>query len=48
MFPPPRPWNQRTSVEPQREYLAFTSRFFLKSLRRVPAFLAGSIRIMHS
>ena len=34
-------------VEPQREYLAFTSRFFLKSLRRVPAFLASSYRIMN-
>lgn len=47
MFPPPRPWKQCTPVEPQREYLAFTSRFFLKSLRRVPAFLASSFRIMN-
>ena len=46
MFPPPRPWTQRTSVEPEREYQAFTSRFFLKSMRRVPAFLASSFRIM--
>ena len=47
MFPPPRPWKQCTSAEPQREYLAFTSRFFLKSLRRGPAFLASSFRIMN-
>ena len=46
MFPPPVPWRQRAAVDPQREYVAFTSRFFLKSLRRVPAFLASSIRIM--
>jgi hypothetical protein len=46
MFPPPRPWTQRASVEPEREYQAFTSRFFLKSMIRVPAFLASSFRIM--
>ena len=46
MFPPPIPWRQHAAVDPQREYVAFTSRFFLKSLRRVPAFLASSIRIM--
>ncbi len=46
MFPPPRPWTQRTSVEPEQQYQAFTSRFFLKSMRRVPAFLASSFRIM--
>jgi hypothetical protein len=46
MFQPPKPWTQRTSVEPEREYQAFTSRFFLKSMRRVPAFLASSFRIM--
>ncbi|HXS06226.1 MAG TPA: hypothetical protein VN723_05495 [Rhizomicrobium sp.] len=46
MFPPPQPWKQRTSVDPQREYLAFTSCFYLKSFRRVPAFLATSFAIM--
>ena len=46
MFPPPRPWKQRKAVDPQREYVAFTSRFFLRSLRRVPAFLWTSFRIM--
>lgn len=47
MFPPPKPWKQCASVEPEREYLAFTSRFFLKSLRHVPAFLASSVWIMN-
>src|SRR5258708_28369135 len=46
MFPPPQPWKQRTSVDPQREYLAFTSCFYLKSFRRVPAFLVSSFAIM--
>ena len=46
MFPPPQPWKQRASVDPQREYLAFTSCFYLKSFRRVPAFLASSFAIM--
>jgi hypothetical protein len=46
MFPPPMPWKQRATVDPKREYVAFTSRFFLKSLRRVPAFLSSSVRIM--
>ena len=46
MFPPPQPWKQRTPVDPQREYLAFTSCFHLKSFRRVPAFLASSFAVM--
>jgi hypothetical protein len=46
MFPPPQPWKLRTAVDPQREYLAFTARFYLKSFRRVPAFLASSFAIM--
>jgi hypothetical protein len=46
MFPPPIPWKQRAVVDPEREYVAFTSRFFMKSLGRVPAFVAHSIRIM--
>ena len=46
MFPPPQPWKQCTSVDPQREYLAFTARFYLKSFRHVPAFLASSFAVM--
>ena len=46
VFPSPTPWPQLGSVDPAREYVAFTSRFFLKSLRRVPAFVARSMRIM--
>lgn len=46
MFPLPNPWKQRKAVDPQREYVAFTSRFFLSSLLRVPAFLWTSFRIM--
>ena len=46
MFPPPGPWQQRATVDPNREYVAFTSRFFLKSVRRVPAFLASATRVM--
>ena len=45
MFPPPPPWKQIGDVDPEREYLGFTSRFFLKSLRTVPAFIAQSRRI---
>jgi hypothetical protein len=46
MFPPHQPWKQIATVEPEREYVAFTSRFFLRSPIRVPAFLRQSIRIM--
>lgn len=46
MFPPPMPWKPRAAVDPNREYVAFTSRFFLKSVRRLPAFMASSRRIM--
>jgi heme-degrading monooxygenase HmoA len=46
MFPPPTPWKQRAAVDPNRENVAFTSPFFLKSVRRVPAFIASSRRIM--
>jgi len=45
VFPPPPPWKQIGDVDPEREYLGFTSRFFLKSLRTVPAFIAQSRRI---
>jgi heme-degrading monooxygenase HmoA len=46
MFPPPRPWTPCAKIDPQREYLAFTSCFFLKSPLRAPAFLASANRIM--
>lgn len=46
MFPPPTPWKQRAAVDPAREYVAFTSRFSLRSPLRVPAFLARAQRIM--
>jgi hypothetical protein len=46
MFPPPAPWKARAPVDPNHEYLAFTSCFYLKSLWRVPAFLATSVAIM--
>ena len=46
MFPPPMPWKQRAPVDPEREYVAFTSRFFLKSVLRLPAFMVRSIGIM--
>ncbi len=46
MFPPPSPWKQRAAVDPAREYVAFTSRFFLRSPLRVPAFLSRARRIM--
>ena len=39
MFPPPMPWKSRAVIDPEREYVAFTSRFFMKSIRRVPAFV---------
>jgi hypothetical protein len=45
MFPPPPPWKQIGDIDPEREYLGFTSRFFLKSVRSLPAFLAQSQRI---
>ena len=39
MFPPPRPWKQIGPVEPEREYVAFTSRFFMRSPLTVPSFV---------
>jgi hypothetical protein len=44
VFPPPQPWRQVAPVDPEREYVAFTSRF-LPSLLRVPAFVRQSLRI---
>ncbi len=46
MFPPPQPWKQLTAIDPDREYLAFTSRFALRSVLRVPAFMGASLGIM--
>jgi hypothetical protein len=46
MFPPPTPWKLRAAVDPDREYVAFTSRFSLRSFFRIPAFLMRSQRIM--
>jgi len=42
LFPPPKPWKQVVPADPNREYLAFTSRFFMKSPRRVLRFLSRS------
>jgi hypothetical protein len=47
MFPPPTPWKQRADIDPDREYVAFTSAFFLKSPWRVLAFIARSRGIMN-
>ncbi len=46
MFPPPRPWTPVSAVDPEREYVAFTSRFFLRSPVRAAAFMRHSRRIM--
>jgi hypothetical protein len=45
VFPPPQPWKQVAAVDPEREYVAFTSRFFLRSPLQLPAFLRASRRI---
>jgi hypothetical protein len=46
MLPPPRPWRQVASVDPDREYVAFTSRFFLRSPLRIPPFMRQGGKIM--
>jgi hypothetical protein len=46
MFPPPKPWTQIGAVDPDREYVAFTSRFFLKSPLRLPKWMAQGPPIM--
>ena len=46
MFPPPTPWKQSTAVNPTQEYVAFTSRFSLRSVFRVPAFFRRAMKIM--
>jgi hypothetical protein len=45
VFPPPQSWKQIAAVDPEKEYVAFTSRLFLKSPLRLPAFLAQSPKI---
>jgi hypothetical protein len=42
MFPPPQPWKQLQPVDPERTYLAFTSRFAMRSWLRVPAFIGAT------
>lgn len=46
MFPPPQPWKQIATIDPEREYVAFTSRFFLESPLRVPAWVKQARKIM--
>jgi hypothetical protein len=46
MFPPPRPWKQIVAVDSDRDYVTFTSRFFLRSPLRVPSFMRQGARIM--
>ena len=46
MFPPPQPWKQLAPIQPHQEYLAFTSRFALRSVWRLPAFMGASFGIM--
>jgi len=47
MFPPASPWKQiAPSVDPDRQYVAFVSRFYLKSYLRVPGFMHFGPRIM--
>jgi hypothetical protein len=40
LLPPPKPWQQVAAIEPDREYVAFTSRFFMRSPGRVLKFLS--------
>jgi hypothetical protein len=46
VFPPPQPWKQLAAIDPDQEYLAFTSRFALRSFLRAPAFMGASFGIM--
>jgi hypothetical protein len=45
MFPPPQPWKTVGAIDPDRSYVAFTSRFALRSFLRLPAFMRKSLRI---
>ena len=40
------PWKALAAVDPEREYVAFTSCFFMRSVWRVPAFMARGRQIM--
>jgi hypothetical protein len=40
VFPPPSPWKTLAEVDPDREYMAFTSCFFLRSWLALPRFVA--------
>ena len=42
LFPPASPWKQVATIDPDREYVGFTSRFFMKSPRRVLRFISRS------
>ena len=46
MFPPPQPWKQLAAIDPDQEYLAFTSRFALRSVLRAPAFMGAALGIV--
>ena len=47
MFPPPRPWSQVSeAVDLDREYVVFSSRFYLKSIWRVLRFMLAANRVM--
>lgn len=46
MFPPPQPWKALALADPDRTYLAFSSRFAMRSILRVPSFMKFSIQIM--
>ncbi len=46
MFPPPQPWKTLIAIDPEKQYLAFTSRFAMRSVFRVPAFMRYSFQIM--
>ena len=45
VFPPPQPWKQLRPADPEREYVAFTSHFPVKSWQHVLPFFLWSLRI---
>jgi hypothetical protein len=45
VFPPPSPWRQVGAVDPDKQYVGFTSRFHLGSVWDLPGFVAASRRI---
>jgi heme-degrading monooxygenase HmoA len=45
MFPPPSPWRQVGAVDLDKQYVGFTSRFHLGSVRDLPGFVTASRRI---